>query len=131
MEKMDAFSRDQQLGADENQVKQSITLAIRRAPVLLRVVYGPEGIDTLDQLEDTIRPGETAYVYRLTEPAASAFVDGRDPKTGRRTGGHRYIGKYELLPNQPDQSILVDNEKWRAWCQTAEMPEWAKGAVMP
>lgn len=30
-----------------------------------------------------------------------------------------------------EQAILADNAKWREWCMTAEMPAWAKGAVMP
>lgn len=116
--------------------KQQLTLSLRRAPVMLRVVIDASGnLDTLDQLDDVIRPGETAYVYMLTAPATSAMVDGRDPKTGKRWGGHRFIGRYELLAEQPDQATLADNAKWTEWCRFSMdrvTPEWCRGrTVMP
>jgi len=110
-------------------------LSLARSPILLRVVNVGDHFDALDQLDDLASSNESITVYRLTAEPSVCFIDGRDPKTGRRWGVRLSVGTYAVLPEQPDDATLRDNQKWRAWCVAKMdllMPEWAKTkAVMP
>lgn len=111
-------------------------LRIKRAPILLRVVHShARGWDALDEIGDTPTPDETIYVYVLQGEPSVCFVDGRDPKTGRRCGEMRRVGTYAVAAEQPDGSTLRDTAAWRSWCASIQnrlVPAWAKGnTVMP
>jgi hypothetical protein len=94
------------------------TLALGRAPFLLRVVQDQAGtVDALDKIDDTVRPGETVLVYRQTTEPMTVHVDRRDPKTGRRTGHWYVAADYRLARVQPDQATAADNPAWQAWAQ--------------
>lgn len=104
-----------------------------RCPILLRVVkHKSTGKwDVLDQLADTPEDMEHVYLYMLTAPPSSGFWDGRDPKTGKRTGGAFQAGVYRLpdFSDPPNDAVLRDNEEWDAWCKRNDhriRPEWAK-----
>lgn len=103
-----------------------VPLALKRAPVMLRVVRGPGGKwDALDQPDDVARPNETIYVYRLMMKPIVAFIRGRGGINGRWP-----IARYQLLQPQPLMVDLHDNKAWAEWCDAnreALMPEWAKG----
>jgi hypothetical protein len=107
---------------------------LEREPILLRVTQSPRGWDALDQIDDTPAADETVYVYVQAERPTTAFVDYQD-KAGRRHGEAMRTAAYALSPAQPGDSVLRDNEAWRAWCRGVGMgllPEHAKGlAVMP
>ncbi len=111
------------------------TLTLQRTPVLLRVVHVGENVDALDQLDDLASSNESITVYRMTDAPSHCHVDYRDPKTGRRRGEWRRMATYAVLPEQPDDATLRDNEAWKAWCRAnfdRVAPEWAKGrSVMP
>lgn len=95
-----------------------ITLTLSRAPMLLRVVQNRAGeVDGLDQIEDTIRPGETVTVYRAVTEPMIVHIDRRDPKTGRRTGSWFAAAEYRLAKVQPDPATAADNQRWRNWAQ--------------
>ncbi len=90
-------------------------LSLARAPVFLRVTEKDGKFDALDQVEDTPRPGEFMHVYKLVSYDGGAFVDGRDKKTGKRTGGYMVIARYKLYSEQPSQDTLGDTKKWQEW----------------
>lgn len=110
-------------------------LSLQRSPILLRVVNVGDHWDALDQLDDQASSNETITVYVLAAAPGVCFIDGRDPKTGRRFGERRSMGTYKLLPEQPEDAILRDNALWREWCRVNHerlLPEWARGkTVMP
>jgi len=110
-------------------------LNLTRHPILLRVVNVGDHWDALDQLEDTASSNESITVYRLTAKPTMCFIDYRDPKTGRRRGERREAASYEVLPEQPDDATLRNDDRWREWCQANHerlAPEWARGkTVMP
>jgi len=90
------------------------TLALRRAPLWLRVVVDEEtgAVDALDQPGDLMRDAETAYVYTRLAPPSSGFVCKRG-----KGGGCRHVlqADYRYHPDQPDQAVLQDNEAWARW----------------
>lgn len=106
-------------------------LQLQRTPVLLRAVQDQKSgeWDALDQLDDAAKPTEKIVVYVLVRQPTTAFVDG--VKGGRRCGWRMSIAEYFVLAEQPDDATMRDNAKWREWCGTQPMPEWAKNAVMP
>ncbi len=94
-------------------------LMLKRAPVFLRVVQDRGGKwDALDQLSDTPQPGETVTIYRkVFGSGGSAFVDGRDLKTGKRWGGLFQSGDYRVVAEQPAAEVTRDTAKWQEWCE--------------
>ncbi|HXJ41722.1 MAG TPA: hypothetical protein VNH18_20770, partial [Bryobacteraceae bacterium] len=120
------------------------SLNLQRCPILLRVTSKPKPnarcgtgnaglqFDALDQLGDTALPEETIYVYILHKKEGSAFVDGRDPKTGKRFGYVAQVGVYRFYEDRPDDEggdkgfpgavqppdeVMRDNAKWMEWCK--------------
>ena len=105
-------------------------LQLQRTPVLLRAVQDENGEwDALDQLDDVAKPTEKIVVYALLRQPTRAFVDGM--RGGKRCGWQTSIAEYNVAPMQPDDATMRDNAKWREWCSTQPMPEWATNAVMP
>lgn len=89
---------------------QGVSLSLRRAPILLRVVRGPRGRwDALDQLDDVPRPGESIHVYRLV-PGTRSFMC-------IRPGGCFEHGDYTHVSDAPAEETLRDTDRWRAWAE--------------
>lgn len=103
------------------------TLALRCAPVMLRVVCGRDGTwDALDQLDDVARPSEAIHVYKLTRPPTVVFVRA----SSRSMSGAFAMAAYRHFTEQLDDATVRDNASWDAWCDANKdrlMPEWAKG----
>ena len=101
---------------------EGVRLSLQRMVFFLRVVRDANGKwDALDQPDDTPAAGETIYVYRHDKTTGSAFVDGRDPKTGKRWGRVENVATYRLHTVQPDDAAMRDNAAWSKWCW--EQPE--------
>ena len=87
-------------------------LTLGRVPQFLRVVIDQAGgVDALDQLDDTIRDGETAYVYHREGEVSEVLVCSRGPSRCRR----ETWAEYRVYPEQPDQAVLRENEEWQTW----------------
>jgi len=91
-------------------------LALRRAPIFLRVVvnrYGDKKTwDALDQLGDTPKAGEDIFAYRLASQPRHMHLC-RSP---RRLSGYYAMADYRFVGQQPDDATLRNADKWRAWC---------------
>lgn len=89
-------------------------LALRRAPLLLRVVRDQAGeFDALDQLEDEPREGEAITVYRRIGEAARVHLK------MRKGSGWYQLAEYRVLPVQPLDQVARRREGWQAWARTA------------
>jgi hypothetical protein len=100
---------------------QDQTLMLKRAPIFLRVVQDNAGkFDALDQPEDTPRPGEKLYAYRIREKPGGCHLSIRC--RGKRGGGFYTIASYELVEVQPDQAFMADANHWGAWCHAQILP---------
>lgn len=87
---------------------EGVKLSLQRLVLFLRVVRSESGSwDALDLLEDQAEPGETIFVYRHNGTEGSAFVDGRDPKTGKRWGRVEHIASYRLHSVQPPDATFA------------------------
>ncbi len=99
------------------------TLMLKRQPLYLRVTcvqsesFDPISWDALDQIDDEPSEHETIYAYRLTKQEGRAFVDGRNPKTGKRWGGNYAIGAYTFIDEQPPDEAMRTRERWEEWVQ--------------
>ena len=87
------------------------TLALQRAPIYLRLVYGLDGKwDALDQVDDQPDPGETVHVYRRTKYTGKALV-----RLGGRLGCvWMHLADYRWMA-EIDGETLRDNPTWQAW----------------
>lgn len=94
---------------------QSFTL--QRSPVFLRLVLKQQKWDALDLLDDEPATDEVPFAYRITGNPGSAFVDGRDPKTGKRFGYRCAVAEYAFCNDQPSEATMRNNELWAAWCK--------------
>jgi hypothetical protein len=91
---------------------EGVTLALRRAPLLLRVVRSQRGAwDALDQLEDEAQPKESIFVYRLEGPTSWYHVCRRP----RSQSGMYMIASYRVLPEQPAEEHLRTTKAWHVW----------------
>lgn len=92
-------------------------LSLQRAPLMLRVVVDKDGkVDALDQLADSPKPNESVHCYIMAgPPGATGFIDGRDPKTGRRWGHPFASATYRLHDAPPADSIMRNNQQWAQW----------------
>lgn len=90
-------------------------LSLRRCPIYLRVVRGPDGeIDALDQLDDAPQLDEEIIVYRIVGAPSVCFVDGT--RNGRRCGRREVMARYAVVAEQPDDATVRDTTAWRKWC---------------
>lgn len=63
-----------------------VSLLLRRAPLYLRAVTGPDGKwDALDLLDDAPAPNETVVAYRRVGTASAMMLDWTEK--GKRRGG--------------------------------------------
>jgi len=92
-------------------------LSLQRAPLMLRVVVDKDGkVDALDQLADSPKPNESVHCYIMHgPPGPTGFIDGRDPKTGRRWGHPFASATYRLYECPPSEAILRFNAFWAEW----------------
>lgn len=108
-------------------------MMLRRAPVFLRVTQRHGKFDALDQLDDTPEPGEAIRVYILTAAPTAMHILIRGKN--KSAGGWYFSGVYRLAGEQPDDAVLRDNHRWRAWCHgdgAALLPKWVRAAgAMP
>lgn len=93
-----------------------------RCPMMLRVAVDPwNHVRTLEMVDDhASEPSDDELVHVYIAVAgtyATGMWEGRDQKTGRRTGGRFESCTYRLLPTQPDQEHLRQGKDWRAWCE--------------
>jgi len=92
-------------------------LALRRAPMLLRVVIDEDtgDVDGLDLLDDEPRPKENVFVYRLILGSVSSGI----ACTGTRGAGciPFVSADYVLHDNQPTDGQSGDRCRWREWCE--------------
>lgn len=101
---------------------QGHSLMLKRAPIFLRVVEDNAGkFDALDQPEDTPRPGEKLYAYRIREIPGMCHMSMRGAR-GQRTGGFYTIASYELCEEQPHQDFMANADQWGAWCHAQILP---------
>ena len=103
-------------------------LALRRAPIMLRVVgcvrSSKQCWDALDQLGDTAQRDEQVYLYRLTARPTWYHI-----RAARGKSGFYWRGDYEFLQDQPSNEVLRDNASYDSWLienKPRLMPEWAK-----
>jgi hypothetical protein len=114
-----------------------VSLMLRRAPVVLRVVSRPprgkddtvaHGLawDALDQLDDLPEPRETVHVYRRQRDPTWFHLCIRGK--GKRAAGFYAVADYRLYWRQPDGTITRDTAAWRAWCEDVRRGEAARAA---
>ena len=104
-----------------------LALALRRAPVLLRVVRTPRGgWDALDQLDDVPAPREAIFVYRRVSAVTRYHLLVRGK--GKRASGFYARADYRYVPEQPADADARDTAAWRAWCQAVQAREPGGGA---
>jgi hypothetical protein len=93
-----------------------VSLTLRRAPWLLRVVHAPSGEwDALDQLDDEPKPEEQVAVYYRATVPTQVHVD--YVERGRRRGAWYECADYRVLPEQPDETAMRSTAAWRQWCE--------------
>ena len=94
-------------------------LALKRAPLFLRVVIDADGtVDALDQLDDEPKPTEGIFVYiRDGKPSTYHVLC-----TPRRLSGWHLDADYRLYAEQPGDEETRDNHAWRKW---AAKQRWA------
>lgn len=88
-------------------------LMLKRAARFLRVVESPGQWDGLDQLEDSPKPNEKIYAYEITCRPGSVHI-----KAGRGRSGFYPRAHYKFVPDQPEDEVMRDNDKWARWCES-------------
>lgn len=101
-------------------------LALRRAPLYLRVVRCPCGeFDALDQTRDGPKANEQVFVYRRTGRAAHMHLCFGGKR--KAASGWYAVAEYAFVEDQPPESVVRDRAAWRAWA-TAAYESGRKGA---
>ena len=90
---------------------KGVTLMVRRAPLLVRVVKGKEW-DALDGYGDTPQPEETIHVYRRVTGVTRVHL-----LTPKRAGsGWFERAEYVHSAAQPEDATARSMITWRQWC---------------
>lgn len=93
-------------------------LTASQAPIMLRITRDQNGgVDCLDLATDIPKPDEQVIVYRARGRGSVAFVDGRDPKNGKRFGYQSRTQHYTLHEPQPAAEHTGTWAAWSAWCE--------------
>lgn len=101
------------------------SLALRRAPKLLRVVRGRGGAwDALDQLDDEPKRTEQIYVYLRQEDPKPTWI--HLCMRPRSASGTYWTADYRYLPEQPADSQIRGTAAWRSWV-TQQLPTLTNG----
>lgn len=96
------------------------SLALRRIPILLRVVQSRNGKwDALDQLDDEPKPTETIFVYRRRNDLGVSHYHICSRGRGKRESGIYWNAKYAFLPEQPADEEIRGTAAWRRWATDA------------
>lgn len=87
------------------------------ATVMVRAAVGSSGEARPMSGTEDAAADEAVRVY-IAVSMSSGFWDGRDPKTGRRTGGMMRTGYYRLLRPDlcPPSGAERDGASWMKWC---------------
>lgn len=101
-----------------------VKLSLARLPHFLRVTFDGKKYDALDQPDDKPTANERLYVYAFNSHEGAAFIDGRDPKTGKRFGRVEHVASYRFHSIQPPDSEIRSAQSWSDWCYS--QPEAAK-----
>jgi hypothetical protein len=108
----------------------AVFLSCAQAPLLLRVVRGPEGhFDALALFDDEPEPWETIHVYVKVADDGRFYVRYRDHQ-GRRGGHWEPCARYRHFELQPNDATARNQSAWEAWVLIREM-ELAKTAPPP
>ena len=82
---------------------------VKRAPRYLRAVKDADGsTDVLDQVEDTPKPSEKVYVYRMEGNPGTIHLHG-----GKSSGWWALASYYHL--EALDGESFRDNQAWQEW----------------
>lgn len=93
---------------------EGVVLALKRAPLLLRVTRSPAGEwDALDQLNDTPNADETLVAYHLVSGPCMVHVN-----MGRRGCGWYQLGEYRVVATQPTDAEMRTTVAWRSTART-------------
>lgn len=93
-------------------------LSLSNAPLLLRVVIDERGgVDALDVPTDEPRPNEKIHLYTRRGAVICGFIDGRDPKTGKRVGRRFVGGDYVHHPDFLSENVLRDSKAFAKFMQ--------------
>ncbi len=87
-------------------------LSLQRAVKFLRVTEEGGKFDALDQPEDTPRPTEKLYAYRMARYDGMCHIN-----RGGGRGGFYALALYQMVEPQPFDTIMRDNQTWAEWCQ--------------
>jgi hypothetical protein len=87
---------------------------MERTPIFLRVTEEKGKFDALNLPEDKPRPDEKLYAYIALDYKGKIHVH-----ASGGGGGWFPIIEYALVPKQPDDEIMRDTKKWRAWVDQA------------
>jgi len=102
---------------------EGVKLALRRAPLYLRVTYQSGEWDALDQLSDVPKAKESVYIYKRLDCARGVHV--RASK-GSGLGGCWSYGQYRYIGDLPDE-ISRHTKEWRAWAEDQPTHHWKEG----
>jgi hypothetical protein len=106
------------------------SLALRRIPVLLRVVRSRTGNwDALDQLDDEPKPTETITIYRRRDDLEVSKYHVRS--RCRCESGFYWTASYSVLPEQPTDDQVRATSSWRAWATDALVAIYSPPVVIP
>jgi hypothetical protein len=102
---------------------EGVTLQLRRAPLLLRVVQSQAGAwDALDQLVDEPKARETICVYYRASGIRSYFSCSR---SHRSQSGLFLTADYRHFEHQPADDVMRDTAAWQRWAaENAATIEW-------
>lgn len=96
-------------------------LILKRVPKYLRFVCKRDGTDwkwdALDQLDDVPEADEEVMAAIQTD-RVNVHLDRR--VNGKHVGEWHSTAMYELVDEQPDDSVLRDTELWRKYCGEME-----------
>lgn len=90
-------------------------LSLNRSPVVLRVTQSEKTMlfDALDQFDDVAQPHERIFVYVRVGGSGYIHINTR----GKPGGGVFRPADYRVLPQQPADSSVRQNDTWRAWVE--------------
>lgn len=109
----------------ENGPAKGNGLALKSAPLFLRVTEAGGKFDALDLPTDTPRPEGKLHAYvRIGEPGSCHM------NFGGGRGGFYTLARYFYVPNQPSDEVMRDASKWQQWCASQSSEEVTREAAI-